>query len=976
MKVKKSTRSKVSTACVNCRKRKIKCTGKYPCTNCISYDCTCVFLKKHLPQKEDSSQSLPTTAVAPPSSHANVEASADVQHLDTAIKLDNQYYFKLMNDLIQTPVSPSATHAPDTSNNPTNDNNILFKDDSKYQNQLVTYQNILTNLYALPPCDDTQLLIDKTKSQLNNLINSWNPEINYPKLSSFSPRPQRSIETYLLTNKYRNKIHMTRFSFWTDQMVKSQSPDSFLATTPLVDEVFGLFSPIQAFSLRGIGYLIKKNIENTGSSMLIDTKETIYLILRLFDLCYEHLIQGCISISNPLENYLQKIKQTPTTTASASLPTSPAPLSNDLVISVIHQLPQPFIQSITGFTTTQLIENLHDSFSMFRIVTQMYAQHRKHFAEFLNQAFSLPHQEKSVLFSSFCSSEYLLSTLCYAYYNVTLYHMLDINTLDYLEILVSLLEIQNEIDERFGFEKMLEVAVTCSTKMGLSRWEYYVGIDENTAERRRKIWWKIYSLEKRFLTDLGDLSLINEHQMNCLLPKDFRDMGFINHKEFLTKIGTSSLSPSSPKLKNLSLSRLIEYGELAIAQIVGDFFSETLYNEKFTSLEVSVKPTIIRQKLLEKVFEDIESFRLKLAKIKLHTSRVFQVAHCKYPEYPKNDLIEAAKFVSYHKNTWFSILGAANNLIARLSEDPEVITEQSMKYANEMFQEWREINQFLIQVDTDFIVWACLDFYELIFFVMASKFYVEDPHITLEDVINTLKVFKRITNIISFFNNNLDEKDYDCQTFREFSRSSSLVAISIRIIFLKYCYAEQIDRAEFIERLKEVEPGLSDLLREFFDTRSFIYRYMLKSVEKSGFHLIIRKMLESDYKFLYRDKLATGNIPDQGNSSQISQLYDSTAPSYNNASASAANSPLKLSSLLNSGEESYTQDASENVPCNLRHQDRSLQQTKRQHSAPSQISANENSIYNLGTLEEFVSSGDLTDLYHTLWNDNISYPFL
>lgn len=117
MKVKKSTRSKVSTACVNCRKRKIKCTGKYPCTNCISYDCTCVFLKKHLPQKEDSSQSLPTTAVAPPSSHANVEASADVQHLDTAIKLDNQYYFKLMNDLIQTPVSPSATHAPDTSNN-------------------------------------------------------------------------------------------------------------------------------------------------------------------------------------------------------------------------------------------------------------------------------------------------------------------------------------------------------------------------------------------------------------------------------------------------------------------------------------------------------------------------------------------------------------------------------------------------------------------------------------------------------------------------------------------------------------------------------------------------------------------------------------------------------------------------------------------------------------------------------------------
>lgn len=183
MKVKKSTRSKVSTACVNCRKRKIKCTGKHPCTNCISYDCTCVFLKKHLPQKENSSRLLPSTAVPPPSSHPNVEASADVQHLDTAIKLDNQYYFKLMNDLIQTPVSPNTTHPSDASNDPNNDNNILFKDDSKYQNQLLAYQNILTNLYALPPCDDTQLLINNIKSQLNNLIHNWNPGINYPKLA-------------------------------------------------------------------------------------------------------------------------------------------------------------------------------------------------------------------------------------------------------------------------------------------------------------------------------------------------------------------------------------------------------------------------------------------------------------------------------------------------------------------------------------------------------------------------------------------------------------------------------------------------------------------------------------------------------------------------------------------------------------------------------------------------------------------------
>ena len=962
MKAKKTTRSKVSNACVNCRKRKIKCTGKHPCTNCISYNCKCVFLKKYLSLERDAAVGLSST-------NPSVDTSAGVHHRDTTTKLEHQNYFELMNEPIQTPVSPSSASV-------TNNNDyILFKGDSSYQSQLTTYQSILANLYSLPPSTDTQLLITKTKAQLDNLINNWNPEINYPKLSKLSPPPQKSIETCLLVNKYRSKVYMTRFSIWTDQMVKNQSSDSFLATLPLVDEIFGLFSPLQAFSLRGIGYLIKINLDNVPSPMLIDSKETIYLILRLFDLCYEHLVQGCVSIANPLESYLQRTNQLSATATPVTLSTSPASLSNDLVLCVINKLPQPFIQTITGFTTAQLLANLHDAFSMFRIVTQMASLHRKRFKEFLNQEFSLPYQNRD-LFSSFCSSEYLISTLCYAYYNVTLYHMIDINTLDYLEDLVPLLEVQNEINDHFGFEKMLEVAVICCIKMGLARWEYYVGIDETTAERRRTVWWKIYRLEKYHLVDLGDLSLINEHQISCLLPKDFRDMGFINHREFLSKIGTSSLSSSSPELKNLSLTRLIEYGQLAIAQIVGEFFSETLYNEKFTSLETSVKPTLIRQKLLKEVFDNVESFRGKLAKIKCHTSKVFEVAQSNFPQHPRNDLIEAAIFTSFYNNTWFSILGAVSNLIARLSEDPEVMTDQSLKYGEEMFQDWKKTNEFLAKVDTDFTVWSCLDSYELIFFLMASKIYVQSPSVTLDDVISTLKVFKRITKIIYFFNNNLDEKDSDCQTFKEFSRSSSLIAISIRIIFMRYCFAEKIDRTEFIKRLKQVEPGLTNLLKEFFDNRSFIYKYMLKSVEKSGFHLTIRQMLESDYKISYKDKQATGNISDQSNLNRASHLSSGTTPFCNHSSTSPVSSPLKLSSPLNSGEVPYTQDVPGNTSNDTPHQQQSSQQAKRQQSVPNQMNNTENNIYNLGTLEEFVNSGDLTDLYHTLWNDNISDPFL
>lgn len=151
---------------------------------------------------------------------------------------------------------------------------------------------------------------------------------------------------------------------------------------------------------------------------------------------------------------------------------------------------------------------------------------------------------------------------------------------------------------------------------------------------------------------------------------------------------------------------------------------------------------------------------------------------------------------------------------------------------------------------------------------------------------------------------------------------------------------------------------------------------MLKSVEKSGFHLTIRQMLESDYKISYRDKLTTGNISDQGVLNRTAHLYDGTTPVCNNSSTSPVTSPLKLSSLLNSGEVPYTQDVPVNTSNHSLQQQQSSQQAKRQQSVPSQMNNTENNIYNLGTLEEFVNSGDLTDLYHTLWNGNISDPFL
>ena len=40
-------RSKVSKACDNCRKRKIKCNGKFPCASCEIYLCECTFTTRH-----------------------------------------------------------------------------------------------------------------------------------------------------------------------------------------------------------------------------------------------------------------------------------------------------------------------------------------------------------------------------------------------------------------------------------------------------------------------------------------------------------------------------------------------------------------------------------------------------------------------------------------------------------------------------------------------------------------------------------------------------------------------------------------------------------------------------------------------------------------------------------------------------------------------------------------------------------------
>ncbi|CCF58937.1 hypothetical protein KAFR_0F03410 [Kazachstania africana CBS 2517] len=974
-------RIKVRQACDNCRKRKLKCTGKQPCSTCEAYSCDCIYSEKTTKRKKRTTKKKPS--VTNPNSFINALSNAP---LKLEIPQSNTFEDGTPNTYV--PKSSTGSFSEITSLGTVDmlmppiikGDNALYEDDEDFQNELNSLETTFLQLKSLSSTPDDTILniLNELENKIKKLVDERKPQIDQNKVALYQNSSTKSLETNLLKNKYSDTIHLTRFAIFSG----SKSEDQYTNPgQPLIDEMFGLYSPFQIFSFQGIGYSYQEHLKGCKvGSISKDVKETLYLVLRFFDMCFLRISENSFSITNPLENYLKmknipvSASNTPSSTASTGI------VENSSIASIlINKLPQPFVLSNTGVSTDHLLSLLNDNYSMFRTLLDMYDKHKKTFDEYmiemtsgekLNCSYSFSNNETNTLLN-FLDGEQLLLSLCYSYYNSTVHGFVSSDfQMSYLEELVRFISIEYWQQNYFAMDKVLSVALDKAMCAGLSRWEFYVGLDEQVAEKRRTLWWKLYYYEKVIASKRGIPSRINENVMNCLLPKNFRDAGFLDNREFIEKV---TFVPRNAVFEKMSIKTIANYGELAILQIVSKFSNDVLFNERYTSIRNSSIPALAKVKLFKEVIEKFNEVILKFEAIKEQTSNLFEIATMSSDELrnfmTREEINTARTYSLIYEDSLAKLLSTIDNLEARLSCRP--YTKFQMAYVKRNYEMilscWKRINRIVLNFEDSYFCVKTLFFYGTISVFMVMK--IEDYAVAMEqeDVFSLMKVWNKLSSFHIIAKNEDYPQVSDSSLFKNFSRGLSFVSLSCRLTILKYCKSNSIEISDFVKAFQQSEPTLYAIPKMILDTKSLAYRYLLKPVEKSGFHLKFHKMLEAS--FGQKNSLSTSNNIQHNCGMGFSrETSKPNTPAYNalkgerfsdtNEQSPSANPGMKFSN-----ETGYTETQSSYFIPNFQHV--GLEQPRLDSFLDPDAFF---SSYNLGTLDEFVNS-DMTDLCNILWSD-------
>lgn len=999
-------RNKANRACYNCRRRKIKCTGKYPCTNCEAYQCECLYFPGYVPTKSNSGNVG--------NRKVNAQTNGDPQRLQNQSDWISASFEKTNSATEASYKSPNSLF----SSNQTNESGLIqdweacelasmppieinggsvgfYKDDIEFQKKLASLQECLKQLKSISnPNDQIIEIINGINTQVDTLINNWEPEYDikeYNRIMRESGGNTKSVETHLMKNKYADQVALTSFAVWTDtnKAEKNGIPtSSFLANQPLVDDMFGLYSPVQALSLRGIGHLFQRCVKMaTSTEKTVQVKSNLYLLLRFFDICMDHFNQSCVSIANPLESYLQRkcpLMSSPNTTSSVSSRNSAN--SKDLVGVLINRLPQPFVQNVTLINNAKLLNTMYDDFAMFSLLLKMFDAHKRGFESLMIKITANP--ESTTLsalklsntdiqdFIWYCEEEELLVALSYSYYNSTLYHFDEFSrSLEYFELLLSLIDKQVWLNEKYGFQKVLDVATSYATGLGLSRWEFYVGLDELTAERRRESWWKYYCIEKQHNFVTGILSSINDSKMNCLLPRMFRDAGFSDHRNFISNV---HLAVNNPVFHSMPLTDLAFYGECAVCQVISDFYWGTLYEERYTSIKNIAKPPFVKYRLLEEVLRDTDLLKTKLHAIKVQTKKLYDIAYSgsahEIDGISRENKVLAVKHVLLQGCLFFYVLSAVNNLISRLRVHPNQLNVRSreIRYREILREEYVNMTKLILSLEDDYSVSRAFGQYGCVFLMVVSGSFSGcrfEPE--LSEVIMILRLFRRLNGISIYRQNQEHDTVKNSNAYSDFRQLCTFVSILSNSLLQSYMFLNDLTKDQLFKVLAEAAPELQDLPPLILNPKSEVYRHLMEPVQESGVHLNVKKMLEKGQKFSSTKrvypKTAVQSLSSGNNSCSEIQSFPFAQPD-----TSICQETQEVLSPEKNGVGTTTTpvDAFLNSDSPVKNvTDEHPKGSSDYDFQPILGSGDGTNKFNLGTLDEFVHKGDLNNLYSMLWSD-------
>lgn len=271
-----------------------------------------------------------------------------------------------------------------------------------------------------------------------------------------------------------------------------------------------------------------------------------------------------------------------------------------------------------------------------------------------------------------------------------------VESLDYIESILIKFEQQFTFVNKNVFFELSSSFIRCVLEIGLHKFESYLDLDEATAEKRRKLFWKAVYWDVKLQIEFGNAALININHVTTLLPKFFIKAGVVSIgdlKYFLLNKGFSVIADST-----LTIDDKLEILNVSCSIITSDFMNSVLFCSDYTSLVslLKVDPSISNNRL-KILLEKIDYYNKFNTIFKMIISNVYKLLLAKKES---TTVVEYETIVQlkYLMNASFMrsyMLTSSLSLISRLQKtctDPDIL-ETSMK-TMDLYSELVLINEF------------------------------------------------------------------------------------------------------------------------------------------------------------------------------------------------------------------------------------------------------------------------------------------
>lgn len=711
--------NKVFRACKSCRKRKIKCSGAQPCSNCDVYKCACEYeVKKPLAK-------LP--------------------------------FYNDNNDIVQ---KIDALHACVES---------LKEAASEGSPNLNELLKLDANLKSF-------------RSRLAITVNSETVG-DYEDASA--------IERQLLNT---DSISFTKYDTYHLSKPSQQQP---------ISSRFGLYSPILSLSVKGVSWMINMLLSHADDA---STRESVHLISKFFDSSTLDFQSSFKLWLSPLDFYLQIYHPGESFDR------------NQLIQEIFSGIPMELKSRCADLPK---LDDLHPH-RAFRYSVQLLAEHHKMLLEQVQNVHNLSHT-----FGYFTKYEELVSVLCVEFFQQTLFT--ELHNIDYIESLLSMVKNRYWIEETFTIGKVISTITRLSQDSGLSRWEYYLGCDEETADRRRLLWWSCCQWDSWYSITTGKQPLVNHDMTACLFPKGVMQLGVDDSMDHDALVFHAKLNLGS-------MESVVCFGYIVLSRIVGKFFSTLLYHRRFTNYSLHSG----HQSL------DLESIVPELESRVLHFKTVFEKLADKFAPFFETHLHEDSVFelftqMAYTRTSCFT---AAESLLFRIKtivgnhNKPRL--KECLKQCREVvFQSSKDALAKTLQVTNVYTLWKSI-MPVLTMFMNVSYNLIEDPR---NNPVYHLSLLCSVTSHFKqpIINELQTNNRYVKKLHHKVKNGAICFMIITRICLQVYLKSQGVTQSDLVSRMREVNPfcvatceGLLDvnssMLKDLFDnnTQSIYYSDLLK----------------------------------------------------------------------------------------------------------------------------------------------------